>query len=331
MRDSEWSEALRRLREGRSFLVTGHANPDGDALGSALALYSLLRHLGKDATVLFDLPVPANFRFLPLSDRIVDSAETGPPFDVTFLCDCGALDRGPQGLPGRDRLGTVVVLDHHDTSARKGDINVVDTSAAAVGMLVYKIGKELGIPLDPAFAENIYCSLVTDTGNFRYQKTSPEALRLAADLVESGVDPWRVTSEIYESMPQSRQRLLARALDSLEYSHGGRVAIMTIRNDMYAVSGADSSMTDGMINFARGVRGVEVAVLFREKKEDGWRLSLRSRGSIDVSRVAARLGGGGHPNASGCTMGGSLETVRQRVLEAVRMELEPPQRARGQR
>ncbi|MBK05996.1 MAG: DHH family phosphoesterase [Deltaproteobacteria bacterium] len=305
------------IQQHQRFLVTAHMAPDGDAIGSSIALLSILEALGKDVILFNDVPYPAQFHFLTHADRVQTQLPDDAGIEVSILCDCGDVARSPLHLLTKEQRGLFLVVDHHATSALEGDLNFNDPDAPCVGILIYQLGKLLGVDIDLPAAKAIYCSLVSDTGGFRYQKTSPKAFRLAAELLEIGVDPWEISSGLYESNPLERQRLLARTLDTIEIDPTGQLAYLTITEEMYEQTGADQDMTDGFINFARGVKGIEAAVLFRQKGDDAWKLSMRSRGKIDVSQVSSQFGGGGHHNAAGAVIEGTLEEAKAIVTKAM--------------
>lgn len=309
----EWKPLVEAIQKGQRFLIAAHRDPDGDAVGSTTALYGLLTALGKEVVLLNDAPYPQQFLFLPYTDQMQMAYPDDATFDVSILCDCGEVARAPEGFPTDPAVrGNFLVIDHHLTSNLEGDICFNDPSSPAVGLLIYDLAKELGVPLTKDIATCMYCAIVSDTGSFRYQKTSPATFRAAAELIEHGVCPWEVASGLFESNPIERQWLLARALKTLDLRAGGKVAFMTISQKMIEESGATAKMTDGFINFGRAVSGVEVAVLFRE--EDGfWKMSMRSRGRINVAAIAESLGGGGHHNAAGAKFSGDPEELKARI------------------
>lgn len=312
--------AVEALRQARRVLCTMHRGPDGDALGSALALACALREMGREVTVYNPDELPYNFRFLPGAGTVVRELPAEAAFDVTVASDSGALDRLGPHLPPGERRGVLVNLDHHITTQPFGDVNYVDPHAAAVGILVYKIVRGLGHPISREVAECIYASILADTGSFRYSSTDPECLRIAAELLECGVDPWEMTVRVYEQQPLARMRLLADVLSTLEVH--GKLATITITNQMVAKSGSATDLTDGFINYARSVDGVEVAASFREPANGGpWYVSFRSRGRVNVAAIAQKFGGGGHHNAAGCSIAGEESTVRARIAHEIEQAL----------
>jgi phosphoesterase RecJ-like protein len=312
--------AIEALRAARRVLITMHRGPDGDALGSALALACALREMGREVTVYNPDELPYNFRFLRGSDQVARSLPADAAFDVTIATDAGAFDRlGPE-VPKPPRRGTLMNLDHHVTTEPFGEINYVDPHAASVGILAYKIIRGLGHAVSRDAAECIYASILADTGCFRYSSTDPECMRIAAELIEAGVEPWEMTVRVYEQQPLARMKLLADVLGTLEVH--GKLATITITNAMVAKTGSAIDLTDGFINYARSVDGIEVAASFREPANGGpWRVSFRSRGRVNVAAVAQKFGGGGHHNAAGCSIEGDEKAVRARIADEIEQAL----------
>jgi phosphoesterase RecJ-like protein len=312
--------AIEALRSAGRVLITMHRGPDGDALGSALALACALREMGREVSVYNPDELPYNFRFLHGADQVARSVPAEAAFDVTVVTDAGAFDRlGPE-VPQPPRRGVLINLDHHITTEPFGDVNYVDPHAASVGILAYKIIRGLGHGVSRDTAECIYASILADTGCFRYSSTDPECLRVAAELLEAGVEPWEMTVRVYEQQPLARMKLLADVLATLEVH--GKLATVTITNAMVAKTGTPIDLTDGFINYARSVDGVEVAASFREPDNGGpWRVSFRSRGRVNVAAIAQKFGGGGHHNAAGCSIEGDEATVRARIADEIEQAL----------
>ncbi len=307
---------LRVIQDSRVFLIASHVNPEGDAIGSALALAEGLETIGKDVTVYFDDTIPYPYRFMPHMERVVHDVE-GRVFDVTIAVDCGELERLGKGFYRIGERGIFVNIDHHSTNDLFGDINLIDDGASATGEMVYRILKELGVPLSRTMATNLYVAILMDTGSFRYSSATPEAFRIAAELVEIGVDPWEIAKRLYESHPLERLRLLGYSLGTLELKGGGRVALMVVTEEMYRKSGASKEMTESFVNYPRSIEGVKVALFIRQIGERRDKLSLRAKEEVDVGRVASLFGGGGHRRAAGCVMEGDLEDVKERIVDAI--------------
>lgn len=299
-------------------LIAMHPQPDGDALGSASALAGALLKRGRAVEIYCPEGVPERFHFLAGLCTVVEDPGA-VDIDVTVLLDC-TDDRSLSRLQWpRERFGIVVALDHHQTEHDFADHIYRDPTCAATGVVVYRLCEAMHWEVDCSMAEALYCAILSDTGSFRYQNTTGETLRVAAALVDKGVDAWRVSSHLYESRPACQLRLLARVLQSLAFSPGGDVAFLRVEQQMLKESGCDEEATEGFINFARGVEGVEVAMLERVR-EDGVRVSLRSRGRVDVASFAARHGGGGHHNAAGFTARNDDPGLRETLIEEVRRQ-----------
>jgi phosphoesterase RecJ-like protein len=312
-----------RLRSARRVLITTHASPDGDAVGSELAMAELVEALRREAVIANKDRHPAPLRFLPGIDRIRVGAQ--PPhepigsFDLGVVLDCPDLDR--TGIDGLAAL-PLVNIDHHLGNALFGDINLVDEGSPAVGELVLEVVAAAGVGLSPAMATNLHVALVTDTGDFRYANATPRAFRAAARLIEAGADPQRIAQQLWEHVPARVVRLTAVVLATLEIEVNGTVAVIHCDRAMLELAGARPEDTEDLVNHARAVEGVEVAVFLKAFAEDAVRVSLRSRGRVDVEQVAAGFGGGGHREASGCTLAMPLVQAREAVIAALAGALE---------
>jgi len=310
---------VRALEQSRRVLVTAHPSPDGDALGSMVAATIILQGMGREVVAYNPDPVPRRFRFLAGTEKI-QRRRPGKPFDTTLLLDCSSRQLFSGTRLEHAILGRVVVVDHHKSPADMGDVVMQDPSAAAVGVMLFEIFTAMGQDLRPA-AEALFCSLMSDTGSFRYQNTDSRALHTAASLIDLGVDPWQVASHLYEDRPRCELDLLGLVLQTLDVSEDGLCASLVVTRQMLNKSGCTPDMIDGLINYARGVEGVEVAILLRPGT-GGVRVSMRSRGAVDVSRIAATFGGGGHFNAAGCHFDeGSPEEVRQKLFVEISKQL----------
>jgi phosphoesterase RecJ-like protein len=300
------------------FLVVSHASPDGDAIGSTLAMGLVLEALGKEVVFYNRDPVPYNFEFLHRADAMVTEVPEGADIEVTIVLDCAEPDRVGVNFPDHGWGETIVVVDHHKTwDSEFADVYVRDVNAAATGELVYRLVIASGTELTLGIAESLYGCVMTDTGSFRYSNTSRTTFRIAGELIDAGVEPWRMTSHIYESEPKERLELLSLALNTLELSHCGRLAFLRIEDNMFEQTGTGPELTDGFINYARSIRGVEVATQLREEEQDVWRVSFRSRGKVDVSELAAKFGGGGHYNAAGCMIEGTSDQIVEKLSQAL--------------
>lgn len=307
-----------RIRQNQSFLIASHERPDGDAIGSALAVYHLLRGLGKDAVVYNQDNTPENFLFLPGSDVIVQELPPVEDFDVAVILDCGDLERvGSQAA----RIGTMrsfINIDHHVANGGFSDVRLVDPDASSTGELLFRLMRHMDLSLSRETASCLYAAILTDTGGFHYGNTRGATLRTAAELVEAGAEPQWISENIYESDHPGRMRLLGAALPTLSLEENGRIGSLVVTQKALAEAGARPEHAEGFVDFPRSIRGVEVSVLFSELPDGRFKISLRSKGKTNVERVARVFGGGGHVNAAGCKIAGRLAEVRSRVLEAIR-------------
>ena len=305
------------LQRHDRFLVVTHENPDGDALGSLLAISLALRQLGKDAVMYLpgDTPLPREYAFMPLEDltrtRPADAAER-----VLVAVDCAKEDRiGDDAV--RSRAPLVLDIDHHHDNTRFGDVNLIVADASSTGEVLRDLFAELGLELTPQLAEPLYIALVTDTGRFQYANTTPKSLRLAAELVEAGADVHAVFQQVYESVEFAKLKLLARALGRAEVLEGGRIVVSHLLRTDFAEVGAAEPYSEGIIDYLRAVEGAELAVLIREqlhKSPHAYKGSLRSSiDELDVSVIARSFGGGGHRQAAGFSSSDSLDEIVERI------------------
>ncbi len=292
-----------RLGGDERFLLTTHEGPDGDALGSLLALHGILTQLGRDSVMFLaekEFPLPVEYRFMPLQEVFHE-----PPADladrtVVFL-DCGNIDRMP--VDWLQEGGDILNIDHHHDNTRFGSINLVDDTAACTAEIVFELAGLLGAQLTPEIAAALYVGLITDTGMFMYENTDARSHRVAAALIEAGVDVNEIFRRLYERMPEAKLRLLARSLDRVERHLDGALSLTYVSIEDYEATGADEVLTEGIIDFIRALDGTAVAAVVRDKPNAGGearKVSLRSTdGHVDVSEIARKMGGGGHRRAAG--------------------------------
>ncbi len=306
--------------QGRRWMLASHVNPDGDAIGALLGLGLILEQAGKEVVPYNHSGVPKLYRFLPGTDRIVSEIPDLNGFDGIVILDSGSADRiGPL----HERLTefpTVINLDHHLSESPWGDPFWVDPEFEAVGTMVLDLSRILPARVTPEAARNLYVALMTDTGCFKHGNTKASSLSAAASLCELGADPGQLASAVYQTYPLSRLKLLARVLTSLDMAEEGRVGFLAVHQADFAETGADASDMDNFVDLARGVEGVEVAATLREE-QGGFKVSLRSKGRVNVAELAAGFGGGGHRNAAGAFIPESSEKAKELIAEAVRESL----------
>jgi bifunctional oligoribonuclease and PAP phosphatase NrnA len=318
---SDLSAVVDALRAHDRFVVVSHENPDGDSLGSLLAMTLALRQLGKDAVMYLSgtSPVPREYSFMPLDD--LKREVPGDVADrVLVAVDCAQADRiGPD--PGALFDGKLTIdIDHHHDNSRFGDVNLIVAEASSTGEVLRDVLRELGVELTPEIAEPLYIALVTDTGRFQYTNTTPKSLRLAAELVEAGADVHAVFQQVYESVEFAKLKLLARALERAQVLEGGRIVVSVLLRSDFLEVGAVEAYSEGIIDYLRAVEGSELAVLIREPPREGagplHRGSLRSSvDELDVSAIARLFGGGGHRQAAGFSSDGTVEEITATIRD----------------
>lgn len=321
------AEVVQTLRSHQCFLITTHVNPEGDALGSELALGRLIHLLGKRALIVNQDPVPFRYLFLPGAASIQTLKEFRKKKlrrkpEAVFVLDCPLLGRTGRvsSLPGEDTL--IVNIDHHPRNAHFGTVNWVDTGASSVGEMIYRLFRRSRLEPDRRAALFMYVAILTDTGSFSFRNTDFQTHRIAAELLKHNLDPEKISRRIYHQYSYGEMKLLGRALSGLKKAAGGRIVWTKLTPSMFLSIGAGKNETEHFIGYLRSIRGVEVALLFHvsgEKKEV--KVSLRSNGKVDVSRVAHSFGGGGHRAASGCTVKGGINEVERKVIRKVRQAL----------
>jgi bifunctional oligoribonuclease and PAP phosphatase NrnA len=315
------------IRSRERFLLTAHEGPDGDALGSLLGMHHLLRQLGKDSVMFLaakEFPLPIEYRFLPLEEVFHE-----PPADMAdrtaIFLDCGNIDRMPVDFLGTKDLFRINI-DHHHDNTLFGDVNLVEVDASSTAEIVYELAILLGVELTPEMASALYVGLVTDTGKFMYENTNARTHRIAADLIEAGVDVDETYRRLYEHVPAEKLRLLSRALEGLQRHCDGRLALSYIATADYAASGAGEEMTEGIIDHLRSVEGARIAALIRDLGDRGKaarKVSLRSSdGTVDVSAIARAHGGGGHKRAAGFSTDLTVEAIISFICDEVSAQLD---------
>jgi len=302
------------------FLLTTHVNPDGDAIGSEVAFAELLRAKGKSVRILNDSVVPHAFEWLtrrwPVESYTEPLAEQRfAEADALVVLDTGNRQRLGRLAAHLDRHAiAVAVVDHHVTHDGFGQVNVIEPACAATAVIVHELMLEAGVPPDALAADALYVGLATDTGHFRYSNTDPRTLRMAADLVERGVDVARVNARVHQSAPAGRLRFFGEALAALEQHAGGRLVVLDVGPEAFQRHGLSGPDTEGLVDLPRAIEGVEAVALFSEVDPGRVKVSLRSTGRVSVHGVCSRLGGGGHMHAAGVQLRGTREQARARIL-----------------
>ena len=301
-------EILQRQR----FLLTSHARPDGDSIGSQLAMAYALEAIGKQVRLVNADAAPEHYFEFPGVDRIEIAAETVTDADAVIVMECSDLSRtGVAGLDGR----FIINIDHHAGNRMYGAVNWFDESAAACGEMVFDVIKALGVPLTTDIATHIYLAILTDTGSFHHSNITPRTFEICRQTVEAGVNPAIMARRVYDSNSFGKLKLIGALLDQMELVDGGRLAVLRLDDEGLAACGCTHNDTEGIINLPLTAREIQAVVFFRTSDADGIRVSMRSKYDVDVRLVANEFGGGGHKNAAGFTIAGRLEAVQPRIVE----------------
>jgi phosphoesterase RecJ-like protein len=325
----DFDRVVAELRQGEKFLLTTHQNPDGDALGSLLGMNELLRALGKDSVMFMapdEFPLPDEYRRMPL-DGVVSSPPQDGPERVAVFLDCGKIERMPVDFLLRKDVH-IVNIDHHHDNTRFGTVNLVMPELSCTAEIVHRLAQAVGVKPSGAMAEGLYVGLITDTGRFMYENTTPEAHRMAADLIESGVVAHEVYRRIFEGLPERRLVLLGRALSRLERYDDGALTLTYLGVDDFLETGSDESDAEGVVDYFRAVEGTAVGALVRARLTDegsteSRKVSLRATdGRVDVSLIARGFGGGGHRQAAGFFTDLPLSELIDRLRAQVGAQLE---------
>ena len=307
-------EVLRVIRSQQRILVTSHLRPDGDAVGSMLAMSFLLQALGKSPQLVLADPVPVLYRTLPGANAIRNTADLDATFDTAIVLECDSVAR--TGIPTLASY-PIVNIDHHASAKSFGTVNWVDPSASAVAEMVYRLAIAADVEVTPDMATCLYTAVLTDTGSFSYEAVSARTFELASELVHKGASPGRIAERIYFSNPESKIRLLGCALATLKIDQGIATVFVT-QKDMESTHASDADC-EGVVNYAIGIEGVHVALFLREIDGGLYRISMRSKGGLNVAAVAEHFGGGGHRNASGCTVAGPFVQAVHTLVQQVHL------------
>lgn len=305
------SQVVELIESKHRFAITSHIRPDGDGLGSSLGLYWLLRALGKEADVIIRDPVPHSYQNLPGAEDVRVTPIIDRPYDAVFVIECSDITR--PGIVDLEKQ-FVVNIDHHSTSALFGTINWIDSTASAVGEMIYNLCKATGVRVTKEMAECVYTALVTDTGSFHYSNTTERTFKVASELVRAGVKPAKISQAVFASYPWSKIELLSEVLPTVKRDPTGRVAWMRQTLAMQERAEATEEDGDGFVNYPLSCATVEAVALLKESAPGVYRTSLRSKGDINVARIAEQFGGGGHRNAAGCTLRGDWDEAEKTIV-----------------
>ncbi len=306
-------DVLHQIEQRDQFVLTSHARPDGDAIGSALACCQVLRSMGKQADVVLHDGVPRIYRTLPFANQVLQTNRVPGNYEAAIILECDSIHRTRlEGL--EDRF--LISIDHHVSGRPFAHVNWIDPHAVATGEMVFRLAREAGTPLSPEIATCLYTALMTDTGSFMFQGTNEHTFALARELVLAGADPSHCARNIYFAHSVAKLRLLGEALRNLNTEN--HIGWTWVTQEQMERWGAKEEDCEGLVNYVLSIGEVEVAAFFRELPEGRFRVSLRSKGKLDVARVAEELGGGGHECASGCSVDGPRAQAVQQILEHLR-------------
>lgn len=323
---TQTDQIIARLKASDHVLIASHTDPDGDAIGALLAAGMGITAMGKRAVLFNESPIPAVYRFLPGVESIVSRLDGAGPLDAALILDCGDLNRvGPEALPIIREAPVIINIDHHVTNTGFGDLQLVDPDACATAEIIHRLVSRMDVPIEADMATAIYTGIFTDTGSFRFANTNQAAFAICDEMVARGADPYKVAKHVYGTYSLGRIKLLNRALDSIEISDNGRLSLMTLTREMFDETGTQPEDVDGMINYARRIEDIKIAVLIQEYPNGNgtgpvngrsrYHVSLRSDGSVDVSRIAALFGGGGHKSAAGFTVQTDITDIKNGMME----------------
>lgn len=313
------SQVVELIENKNNFAITTHVRPDGDGIGSSLGLWWLLQSLGKDAEVIARDDIPNSYKQLPGVDQIRQVTKIDKEYDAIFVMECSDIER-----PGIENLDTqfVVNIDHHSTCEHFGTINWIDPTASAVGEMIYNLCKAIGGRITKEIAECVYMALVTDTGSFHFPNTTDRTLKVASELVKAGVKPSTISEAVYNSYSWSRVALMQKVLSTLKRDKTKKIATMRQTLEMIADTDAVDGDNNGFVNMPLVAKEIVASIYMREIAPNSYRVSLRSKGGINVAKVAEKFGGGGHKNASGCRVQGDWDEVEQELLDALNEAVE---------
>jgi phosphoesterase RecJ-like protein len=316
------SQVVELIESKSKFAITTHIKPDGDGVGSSLGLCWLLQSLGKSAEVIVRGEVPPAYRSLPGADEILNVTSVNGKYDAIFVIECSDLDR--PGIEGLDKQFTVNI-DHHATSEHFGTINWIDSTASAVGEMIYNLCKAIGGRITKEIAECVYLALVTDTGSFHFPNTSDRTLKVASELIKAGAKPTSIGEAVYYNYPWSRIELMRQVLGTVKRDETGRIAMLRQTMEMRELAGAIDGDNNGFVNIPLAAKDVLAVVYMREIGPNQYRASLRSKGTINVAKVAEQFGGGGHKNAAGLGIEGDWDENEREIVVALQHAVDDSQ------
>lgn len=315
----EIGQIVDAIRARRRFVISSHSRPDGDSIGSQLAMAYALRGLGKEAHVVNADAAPPPLMAFPGVPGIELAPEAAGDFDAAIIMECG--DLGRTGVAGLDRY-FVINVDHHPGNTGYGRINWFDASAAACGEMVYDLVGALGARMTTEVATHLYLAILTDTGSFHYSNITPRTFDICSDLLTSGIDPVAIARSVYDSNNMGRLKLFGAVLSAMQIDATGRIAIVYLDHEMARAAGGTYEDTEGLINLPLTVKDIQAVVFFKQQEGEQYRVSMRSKGEIDIGAIAKAFGGGGHKNAAGCSVAGPVDALQKIFVEKIELAID---------
>ncbi|OGX16886.1 MAG: hypothetical protein A3K83_04060 [Omnitrophica WOR_2 bacterium RBG_13_44_8b] len=322
---SSLKKCVECVKRHKNFLITAHVNLEGDALGSQLAFYKLLKKLGKNAVIVNDDDTPYEYGFLPQKNKI-KRFKTGMKnikFDCFAVLDCSGLSRTGKVYTINKDKKPILNIDHHISNEKFGDVNWIEPAASSCSEMIYKLYKKLRVPFDRESATMLYAGMLTDTGSFHYPNTNSFTHKAVSELLKHNLDIARIYKSVYENIPLRDMKFLSAILPGIKLEAGGKIAYFVIKRNALKNKKLSFDLSEHLLSFARSIKGVEVVLLFKEnlRARGEIRINLRSQGKVDVNKIASLFGGGGHKTASGATIHGSIQTIKRKVLARIKMSL----------
>ena len=315
----EVQQIIEVIQARRRFVISSHTRPDGDSIGSSLAMAYALREMGKTADVVHADAAPGPLMQFPGVPEIKIATEVTGEYDAAIVMECGDLAR--TGVSGLDRF-FVINIDHHPGNTDYGELRWFDPAAAACGEMVFDLVKALGVPLTLDIAVHVYLAILTDTGSFHYSSISPRTFDICRETLEAGVDPVAVARNVYDSNNMGRLKLFGAVLSAMQLDPVGHIAIVYVDHEMARAAGGTYEDTEGLINLPLTVKEILAVVFFKQVEGDEYRVSMRSKGDIDIGAVAKEFGGGGHKNAAGCTVRGGIDALQKVFIDKIEQAIE---------
>jgi phosphoesterase RecJ-like protein len=305
---------INHLKNSSHIIIASHTNPDGDAIGSLIAMGLALEAMNKNITLYNESSIPSAYRFLPSVERIVRQIKETNTYDTAIILDCADFQRIGKISSVISKIPVIINIDHHITNTGFGNFNLIDTSACAAAEIIYNLLKEMAFPItNSAIATSIYTGILTDTGSFRFSNTNKSAFAICEKMVEAGVDPYNVARHIYGRYSLGQIKLLNLALESIEISDNGKMSMMILTKNMFDETGTRHEDSNGLINYAKSIENIKIAALIHELSHN-YHVSLRSDGTVDVAAIAGSFGGGGHYRAAGFNIESTLSDIKTQML-----------------